>query len=142
MAEDDLHVRGTLVIPAHELVWRFSRSGGPGGQSVNTSDSRASLSFDVERSPALTPLQRSRALERLHGRLVDGVVTVTASDERSQYLNRQAARRRLAALLTEAVAPPPRKRRRTKPSRAAVERRLTDKRRRSDLKRLRRDRED
>lgn len=139
MAEDDLHVRGSLTIPAGELSWRFSRSSGPGGQSVNTSDSRASLSFNIDRSAALTPLQRSRLQERLRAQLVEGVVTVTASDERSQLLNRQAARRRLASLLANATKPPPRKRRPTKPSRGAVERRLSSKRRRSDLKKQRKD---
>ena len=142
MSDDDLPIRGSLCIPAHELVWRFSRSSGPGGQSVNTSDSRASLSFNVDQSSSLSSLQRSRAQQRLEGRLVDGVITVTASDERSQYLNRQSARRRLATLLAEAVAPPPRKRRKTKPSRASIERRLSGKRRRSDIKRNRRNLED
>src|SRR3954452_5704224 len=74
----DLHVSRSVVVPAHELSWRFSRSSGPGGQSVNTSDSRVELSFDVEASSALSPLLRSRALERLGERLVDGVLTVTA----------------------------------------------------------------
>ncbi|HVQ18193.1 MAG TPA: alternative ribosome rescue aminoacyl-tRNA hydrolase ArfB [Actinomycetes bacterium] len=142
MADDDLPVRGSLVIPGSELSWRFSRSGGPGGQSVNTSDSRASVSFDVAASPSLSPLHRKRALERLANRVVDGVLTVTADEERSQYLNRRAARRRLAQLLATAVAPPPRPRRPTKPSRTSVERRLSGKRRRSDLKRTRRNLDD
>ncbi|HVQ86989.1 MAG TPA: alternative ribosome rescue aminoacyl-tRNA hydrolase ArfB [Actinomycetes bacterium] len=142
MAEDDLVIRDSLVIPASELDWRFSRSSGPGGQSVNTSDSRASLRFNVEESRVLTDLQRKRINERLGDRLADGVLTVTASEERSQYLNRQQARRRLAALLAAAVAPPPRRRRATKPSRASIERRLTNKRRRSELKRNRGQRDD
>ena len=135
MADDDLVIRDSLAIPAHELQWRFSRSSGPGGQSVNTSDSRASLRFNVDESQALSTLQRKRIGERIGDRLVDGVLTVTASEERSQYLNRQQARRRLAALLSAAVAPPPRRRRATKPSRAAIERRLSNKRRRSEIKR-------
>lgn len=142
MAESDLHVRGTLSIPESELSWRFSRSGGPGGQSVNTSDSRASLSFDVVRSPSLSEFQRSRLIQRLDSRLVDGVVTVTSSAERSQYQNRRLARAQLAHLLSAALAPPPRRRRPTKPSRAAVERRLANKRRRSQLKSQRRAKDD
>ncbi|MEO8329960.1 MAG: alternative ribosome rescue aminoacyl-tRNA hydrolase ArfB [Candidatus Nanopelagicales bacterium] len=142
MADDDLVIRDSLVIPGHELQWRFSRSSGPGGQSVNTSDSRASLRFNVDESLALSTLQRKRIRERIGDRLVDGVVTVTASEERSQYLNRQQARRRLAALLSAAVAPPPRRRRATKPSRAAIERRLSNKRRRSEIKRGRSQRDD
>jgi len=105
---------------------------------VNTADSRVALSFDVAGSTALGPVQRARALERLAGRLTDGVLTITASEERSQFLNREAARGRLARTLAEAVAPPPPKRRPTKPSKGAVERRLEDKRRRATTKRLRR----
>jgi ribosome-associated protein len=120
-----------------ELSWRFSRSSGPGGQSVNTTDSRASASFDLAGSAALGPVQRDRALRRLHTRLVDGVLTVTASDHRSQLANRRAALARLVALLEEAIAPPPKRRKPTRPSRAAAERRLTDKKRRGDVKRLR-----
>lgn len=126
-----------VVVPPHELEWRFSRSSGPGGQSVNTSDSRVELRYDVARSTALSPLLRARAMRRLEGRLVDGAVTVVAAEQRSQLRNRQAALDRLAVLLREAVAPPPKPRRATRPSKAAVERRLADKRRRSQTKRLR-----
>ena len=137
-ASGPLRVSRSILIPEGELRWRFSRSSGPGGQSVNTADSRASLSFDVARSASLGPVQRARALERLAGRLVDGVLTVTASEERSQLLNREAARARLASTLAAAVAPPPRARRPTKPTKAAVERRLAEKKRRARTKRLRR----
>lgn len=126
------------MIPENELSWRFSRSSGPGGQSVNTSDSRVELSFDIARTSALGPTLKARALERLAGRLVDGVVTVTASEHRSQLRNREAAERRLAELLASATAPPPRVRRPTKPSTAARKRRLEDKRRRTQVKNLRR----
>ena len=133
----DLEVSRHLVVPAHELTWRFSRSSGPGGQSVNTSDSRVELSFDVAESSALSPLLRSRALGRLSDRLVDGVVTVTASEHRSQLRNREAAMTRMADLLRQAIAPPAAPRKRTRPTKAARERRLTDKRRRGEVKRLR-----
>jgi ribosome-associated protein len=132
---DDLRVTPWLVIPAGELRMRFSRSSGPGGQSVNTADSRVELSFDVARSQALPDWARRRALDRLAGRLANGVLTIASSGERSQLMNRQEARARLAALLREAVAPPPRARVATKPSRGARERRLEDKRRRSQVKR-------
>ena len=137
MAED-LRVNNWLVIPASELRERFSRSSGPGGQSVNTTDSRVELSFDVQRSPSLPEHARQRALQRLTTRLTDGVLTVASSQERSQLMNRMAARERLASLLREAVAPPPRPRVATKPSRGARERRLQDKRRRAETKRNRR----
>ena len=133
-----LRVTRSVVVPQRELKWRFSRSSGPGGQSVNTADSRVELSLDLTTTSALGPVQRARVLARLAGRLVDGVITVTASEHRAQLRNREAALERLAALLADAVAPPPPRRRRTKPSRAAVERRLAAKRRRAQTKRLRR----
>ena len=135
---DDLRVNNWLVIPAAELHERFSRSSGPGGQSVNTTDSRVELSFDIGQSPTLPARERSRALARLAARLTDGVVTVAAETERSQLMNREAARARLAALLREAIAPPPPPRVPTKPSRGARERRLANKARRSQTKRDRR----
>ena len=138
---DPIQVRGK-VIPADELSWRFSRSSGPGGQSVNTSDSRVELSYDLAASSALGPVLKERALTALADRLVNGVLTVSASEHRSQLRNRQAAASRLTALLTAATAPPPAARRPTKPSRAARERRLAGKQRRSELKRLRRSHDD
>jgi ribosome-associated protein len=132
-----IEVRGA-VIPAEELSWRFSRSSGPGGQSVNTTDSRAEVSYDLAGSTALGPVLKQRALRALADRLVDGVITVSASEHRSQLRNREAAANRLAGLLSAATAPPPAARRPTRPSRAARERRLAEKERRSRLKRLRR----
>ena len=137
----DVVVRGR-TIPPEELSWRFSRSPGPGGQSVNTGDTRAELSFDLAASTALPPALKQRALAALEGRLTDGVITIAASEHRSQLRNREAAAVRLAELLTEATAPPPKARRPTKPSRGAVQRRLADKQRRSQTKRLRRSAED
>ena len=127
-----------LDIPDSELSWRFSRSGGPGGQSVNTADSRVELSWDVANTTALGPTLKARALERLAGRLVDGVLTVVASEHRSQFQNRRAAEARLREAVLAAVAPPPRPRRPTKPSRGSVERRLAGKKNRADIKKLRR----
>ncbi|MDQ2810577.1 MAG: aminoacyl-tRNA hydrolase [Actinomycetota bacterium] len=134
---EDLRVNGWLLIPGSELSERFSRSSGPGGQSVNTADSRAELSFDVERSSALPEWARVRAAERLAGRLAGGVLTVAASEQRSQLANRQGARARMAALLRAAVAPPQRRRVPTKPGRRANERRLEAKRNRGATKRAR-----
>ena len=135
---EGLRVTPRVVVPDAELSWRFSRSGGAGGQHVNTSDTRVELSFDVARSAALGPTLRARALDRLAGRLVDGVLTVAASERRSQLQNRDAARERLAAVLAQAIAPPPKKRRATRPSRGAVEQRIAEKKRRGETKRLRR----
>ena len=133
-----LRVTRSVVVPQRELQWRFSRSSGPGGQSVNTADSRVELSLDLTTTTALGPVQRARALERLADRLVDGMLTVTASEHRSQLRNREAALERLAGILAEALAPPPPLRRPTRARRGAVERRLADKRRRGETKRLRR----
>lgn len=135
---DDVTIRRSVVIPAAELTWRFSRSSGPGGQSVNTTDSRVELLFDVGSSRALPRAWRERALTRLAGRLDAGVLRVVADEERSQYRNRQAALRRLAEVLDAATAPPPRPRRPTRPTRASVERRLEAKRRHGQRKRDRR----
>lgn len=132
-----LVVRG-VEIPEDQLGWRFSRSSGPGGQSVNTADSRVELSLDVARSRALPDHLRDRALGALGHRLVDGVLTVAASEFRSQHRNRQAARARMAALLTEATAPPAPARRATRPTRGSKERRLAGKKRRGQTKAMRR----
>ena len=133
-----LRVTRSVLIPERELKWRFSRSSGPGGQSVNTADSRVELSLDLTTTTALGPVQRARVLERLAGRLVNGVLTITASEQRSQLQNREAALERLAKILAGALAPPPPRRRPTRPKRSAVERRLADKKRRGQTKRLRR----
>jgi ribosome-associated protein len=133
-----LRVSRGLVVPAGELQWRFSRSSGPGGQGVNTTDSRVELMLDVARSSAFDELQRTRVLDRLATRLVDGVLIVTASEHRSQLRNRDAAAVRLTALLRDALAPPGRARRPTRPTRGSQQRRLDAKTRRAQTKRLRR----
>ncbi|CAN5341328.1 alternative ribosome rescue aminoacyl-tRNA hydrolase ArfB [soil metagenome] len=134
----DLEVTGSLVVPARALQWRFSRSSGPGGQGVNTADSRVELSVHVPTIPGWAAEVIETAQARLADRLVDGVLKVAASEFRQQLRNREAARARLAALLRESVAPAGPSRRPTKPSRGARERRLDDKRRRSRLKQDRR----
>jgi ribosome-associated protein len=132
---EDLTVTRTLVLPAAELRERFSRSSGPGGQGVNTADSRVELSFDLASSPSVPEWLRARMVERLANRLVDGVLTVAASEHRAQLQNRLAARARLANLLRDAAAAPPPVRRPTKPSRGSKERRIAQKKRRSVTKR-------
>lgn len=133
-----LRVTRSVVVPERELRWRFSRSSGPGGQSVNTAASRVELSLDLRTTTALGPTLRARALERLSGRLVDGTLTIAASEHRSQLQNREAALDRLAETLRAAIAPPPPKRRPTKATRASVERRLAAKKRRGRTKQFRR----
>lgn len=122
-------------MPEAELEERFSRSSGPGGQGVNTADSRVELTFDLAASSSIPEPMRARMLVRLDGRLVDGRITVSASEHRTQLANRRAARDRLAEILREAAAPPPVPRRATRPTRGSQERRLQAKRSRSELKR-------
>jgi ribosome-associated protein len=135
---EDVRVNERLTIPAAELAWRFSRASGPGGQGVNTTDSRVELSWDLAGSPVLPPALKERAAERLGHRLVQGVLTVVASEHRSQLRNREAAAARLGGLVASAIAPPPRVRRATRPSRGSVERRIASKKRRGEVKRGRR----
>ena len=133
-----LRVTVGITIPESELSWRFSRSSGPGGQGVNTADSRVELVWDAAGSVVLSPPQRERLLDRLSGRLVDGVLTIAASEHRSQLRNRDAARARLAALVADALRPPSPSRKPRTPSRGAKERRLQAKQHRTDIKKLRR----
>jgi len=135
---EELAVTRAVSIPRGELTWRFSRSSGPGGQSVNTSDSRVELRFDLAGTQAVPQPLKDRALRRLADRLVDGVLMVTAAEHRSQLQNRRAAEARLVALLAAAIAPPGPARRATRPTRTAVERRLDSKRRHGQNKLLRR----
>ncbi|MDO5668623.1 MAG: alternative ribosome rescue aminoacyl-tRNA hydrolase ArfB [Corynebacterium sp.] len=127
-----------LSIPAADLREQFARSSGPGGQGVNTTDSKVQLSLDLATTSALDERLRRRALHHLAHRLDGTVLQVQASEHRSQLRNRAQARRRLATLLREALAPPPPPRRRTKPTKGSMRRRLAAKRRRSDLKSTRR----
>jgi ribosome-associated protein len=137
-----LRVNGSVLIPETELQWRFSRSSGPGGQGVNTTDSRVQLRWDVTASSALSEDQRARLQQRLGARLINGVLQISASEQRSQLQNRDAAERRLVEIIAAALAPPPRSRRATRPTRGSQERRIAGKKRRSDIKRLRRDTSD
>ncbi|MGH3414347.1 MAG: alternative ribosome rescue aminoacyl-tRNA hydrolase ArfB, partial [Marmoricola sp.] len=121
-----------LLIPDAELTERFSRSSGPGGQSVNTADSRVELVWDPATSRALTEHRRDRVV-----RALGSPVVVVAAEHRSQHRNRSAARDRLALRVREALAPPPPKRRPTRPSRASQRRRVETKRQRGRTKGLR-----
>jgi ribosome-associated protein len=132
MADESIRVTRTVSIPRSEIELRFSRSSGPGGQHAQKSDTRVEAAFDVESSSALSKAQKRRVISR-----VGPVVRAVAQDERSQWRNRELAYERIADALREALKVP-RPRRATKPSKAAVERRLEQKRRRSDTKRMRR----
>jgi len=123
-----------ISIPVAELGWRFSRSSGPGGQNVNSTDTRVELIFDLAESSALPATLKARAVGRLAGRLLEGCIVIAASEHRSQWQNRVTAQRRLIDLLQRAIAPPAPPRRRTKPTRGSVERRIAAKKQRSAIK--------
>ncbi len=127
-----------VSVPESEIELRASRASGPGGQSVNTADSKVELRWSIQDSSALSPAQRERLLERLASRLTsDGVLILQGSEHRSQHRNREAVLARFESIVSEALAPP-KQRRRTRPTRSAKERRLRDKARRAELKRQRR----
>lgn len=127
-----------MVIPAADLTERFAKASGPGGQGVNTTDSKVQLSIDIAAVSVLDDAQRRRILRNLESRLDGTVLTVSVTTQRSQIRNRAEARERMAALLREALAPPPPPRRKTKPTRGSVRRRLAAKKLRSELKSQRR----
>jgi ribosome-associated protein len=133
----DLEVSPALTIPTSELAWRFSRSSGPGGQHVNTSDSRVELSWNVGDSGALSDGQRLMLLTRLERRLIAGVITVTASERRSQLRNREIALTKLSDIVAEGLAPEAAPRKATKPTRGSNRRRLAAKEQRAATKRQR-----
>ena len=134
----DIQVTRALTIPAAELGWRFSRSSGPGGQHVNTSDSRVELTWDIAASQVLSDEQRERILTKLGHRTVGTAITVASSAERSQLRNRDTARAKLGRLVADALAPDGPKRRATKPTRGSAQRRLQSKGIRAEVKRNRR----
>ena len=136
----DLIVNDRLVIPAVDLQWRFSRASGPGGQGVNTTDSRVELVLDIEACAVLGPFRRARLRERLASRVVDGDLRVVVADERSQWQNRQKAMVRMAELLRDGLKPPPPSRKATRPTRGSQRRRVQAKKQRGELKRQRRSR--
>jgi ribosome-associated protein len=132
---EELSVRPGVQLAPDDLQWKFTRASGPGGQGVNTTDSRVQLSYDLNQLPEPWG---TRARVNLADKTVDDVITVVAAERRSQFQNRAAATARLLEVLLEATAPPPPRRRKTKPSRGSVERRIATKKRRADVKRLRR----
>lgn len=133
----DVRINRRVQIPEHELEFRASRSGGPGGQGVNTTSSKIELRFDVDASPSLSGRDKQLIHERLGNRITDdGVFILQSSEQRSQHQNRDAALSRFQALIGEAIQPPKR-RKKTRPTRASKERRLKAKRIRSQKKELR-----
>ena len=138
MPEDTvLQINDSLWLPRAELTYKATRSGGPGGQHVNTSSSRVELTWDVGASPSLTDAQRARIQEKLANRISqEGVLLLAASDERSQHQNKELVTGRFVELVRQALVVP-KVRKKTRPTRAAKEARLKDKKQRSETKRMR-----
>ena len=134
----DLPIGETFTIPEAELEWTFSTPGGPGGQHANRNATKADLAWDLDASASIGSEVKGRLRAALGSRVRNGVVSVTAGESRSQWRNRQMARRRLAELLEQALRERRRRRIPTKPSQAAHDARIRDKRRRGADKRLRR----
>jgi ribosome-associated protein len=135
---DGLRITRSVVVPDREIVFRFSRSGGPGGQNVNKRETQVELVFDVAGSSSLGPRQRERALRRLASKIdASGRLHIVSSEARTQGQNREIALDRFRRVLADALRPEPPKRRPTRPSAGATERRLESKRRRSLTKRER-----
>ena len=133
----DLIINSNLVIPSKELWWRFSRASGPGGQGVNTTDSRVELIFDIAKSSAISPFQKYQLMTTLDKHLVAGCLRVVVREERSQYQNRQLALKRLACQLREGMSSQTKNRKLTKPSLKGEINRVENKKKRGELKRRR-----
>jgi ribosome-associated protein len=133
----DIPLRRGVSVPEAELDLRAAKSGGPGGQSVNTTDSKIELRWDVAATSALSEAQRARVMERLASRMTGaGVLILTGSEHKSQHRNREAVLARFRSLVGDALEPP-KQRRRTRPTRGSKERRLKAKKQRGEVKRLR-----
>ena len=123
----DLIVNPVLVIPSNELHWRFSRSSGSGGQNINKTDTRVNLSFNIEKSKALTSYQKHQITKQLSDQIVNATITVITQEQRTQYKNRKLALMRLGILLKKALEPPPKARKATKPTKSSQRRRVNSK---------------
>ena len=133
----NLTINSKLEIPANEIIWRFSRSSGAGGQNVNKTDSRVEIVFNVSESKTLTSYQKHRIIIQNKIKLTNGCICIAVQDKRTQYQNRQLALGRLASTLRELLKPPPKKRRETIPTRSSQRKRVDSKKKRGELKRNR-----
>ena len=133
----DLIVNPVLVIPSNELHWRFSRSSGSGGQNINKTDTRVNLSFNIEKSKALTSYQKHQITKQLSDQIVNATITVITQEHRTQYKNRKLALMRLGILLEKALEPPPKARKTTKPTKSSQRRRVNSKKKHGEKKQSR-----
>ncbi len=133
----DLIVNPVLVIPSNELHWRFSRSSGSGGQNINKTDTRVNLSFNIEKSKALTSYQKHQITKQLSEQIVNATITVVTQEHRTQYKNRKLALMRLGILLGKALEPPPKARKPTKPTKSSQRRRVNSKKKHGKKKQIR-----
>ncbi len=133
----NLRINSRIIIPSSELQWRFSRSSGPGGQNVNTTDSRVELLFNIQASSSLGDFRKKQLLEKLSKKLARGWLRVVAAEERSQYLNKKSALVRMRNIIIEGLKSPPKPRAITKPTKASERRRIHKKKHRGEVKRNR-----
>ena len=133
----DLIVNPVLVIPSNELHWRFSRSSGSGGQNINKTDTRVNLSFNIEKSKALTSYQKHQITKQLSDQIVNATITVITQEHRTQYKNRKLALMRLRIILKEALAPLPKARKATKPTKSSQRKRVNSKKKHGEKKQRR-----
>ena len=133
----NLRVNNNIEIPANEIQWRFSRSSGAGGQSVNKTDSRAEIVFNVSESKVLTPSQKYKIVIQHKVKLINGSICIAVQEKRTQYQNRQLALSRLASTLRKLLKPPPKKRRATIPTRSSQRKRVESKKKRGEIKKNR-----
>ena len=133
----DLIVNPVLVIPSNELHWRFSRSSGSGGQNINKTDTRVNLSFNIEKSKALTSYQKHQITKQLRDQIINSTITVITQEHRTQYKNRKLALMRLGILLEKALEPPPKARKATKPTKSSQRRRINSKKKHGEKKQSR-----
>ena len=133
----DLIVNPVLVIPSNELHWRFSRSSGSGGQNINKTDTRVNLSFNIEKSKALTSYQKHQITKQLSDQILNATITVITQEHRTQYKNRKLALMRLGRLLEKALEPPPKARKTTKPTKSSQRRRVNSKKKHGEKKQSR-----
>ncbi len=133
----DLIVNPVLVIPSNELHWRFSRSSGSGGQNINKTDTRVNLSFNIEKSKALTSYQKHQITKQLSEQIVNATITVITQEHRTQYRNRKLALMRLGILLGKALEPTPKARKTTKPTKSSQRRRVNSKKKHGEKKQIR-----
>ena len=133
----NLQITKNLIIPSHEIQWRFSRSSGPGGQNVNKIESQAEIIFNIHKSKALNNFQKNLLLNKLKNKIIKGCITLKVQEKRTQLKNRQLAIQKLISLIKSIIISEEKARKETKPTKSSQRRRVESKKKRGELKRSR-----